>query len=201
MALEWGKNITFTGIRKKVSGGKTSYPEKTHMNLMVADARTIDLRRTGITAIFVVIAIALISKFAVFDILDQVNQKRGELVTVQSEYLSLQNQLKDYAEVEEEFESYAASQLSAEAGIVSNIEALELVDKIIAPKAQVDAINLNGNTLSLSLSNITLNNLGKLVSTLYKQDMVANVTVSTAATQQTAASDVVASMTITLQRV
>ncbi len=84
---------------------------------------------------------------------------------------------------------------------VDALEALDLVDRFVAPSARVVSISLVGNTLTLNLTDISLDGVGKLASTLYEQDMVANVSVSTAATQETASKDVTAAITITLATV
>jgi len=81
---------------------------------------------------------------------------------------------------------------------VDALGALALVDRFVAPSARVASLSLAGNTLTLNLTDISLDGVGKLVSTLYEQDMVANVSVSTAATRETASEDVVVAMTITL---
>ena len=54
--------------------------------------------------------------------------------------------------------------------------------------------------MSLNLADITLDQVGVLVSTLDAQPMVAGVSVSTAATDKTNASDVMVSMVVTLQK-
>lgn len=77
---------------------------------------------------------------------------------------------------------------------------LNLVDQQIMPSASVTGINLKNDTLSLSLTNASLDTIGKLVSTLSSQPIVSNVSVSTAATNATAAQDVTATMVVTLQQ-
>lgn len=200
MALDWNKDISFAGLKKSQPKAKMGYPEKTYMNLVVRDAKESEPRKLLLMGVLLFLVVVFVAKFGVFDFYDRVNQKHGELVKQQQVLSGYQQQLLDYDKVLEEFETYGSAQLSADAGIVSAVEALELVDTVVAPNAEVTSLNLSANTLTLRLSNITLDNVGKLASSLRANPMVQNVSMSTAATEQSAPADVTATMTITLQR-
>ena len=92
------------------------------------------------------------------------------------------------------------SKLVSDDQTVSSIDALALIDKFVTPTAHVEALDLQGNTISLRLTNISLSGVGKLVSTLYEQPIVANVSVSTAGTEKAEDTDNTASMVITLKK-
>ena len=200
MALNWSKDISFSGLRKAAPKPKETYPSKTYMNLAVADKKTLELRKVIPTAIILVLVVTLFTKFGVLDFIAKVNEKQSELATQQQTLSSLQSQLTNYDAVNEEHQAYVSTRLAADAASVSAIDATELVDSVIAPAATVISFDFKGTTLSLNLTNITLDSLGVLVSQLYEQPNVANVSVSTAATSQTAASDVTVAMVITMQR-
>ena len=198
MALDWSKNISFSGLKKRAPKPKQAYPEKTYMNLMVVDKKELDLRRSLPAAIVIIVVVALFLKFGVFDFYAQVSAKQAELSAQQAELNALNNELKIYNIVLEEYEGYESMSISSEGTSVDAVEALSLIDRFILPSAYVSSLTLNGNTLTLNLTDITLDGAGKLVSALYEQDIVKNVTVATAANQQTASEDVVVAMTITL---
>ena len=199
MALDWNKDISFSGLKKSPQKAKGDYPSKTYMNLAPTDKKSIDARRAIPTAVIVVVLVALFVKFGVYDFYDRVNQKQAELNKQEQTLGSLQVQLADYDEILETYNAYASAYAASDEYTVSALDALALVDRFVRPSANVASLDLQGNVLSLNLSNITLDEVGKLVSTLYEQKIVADVSVSTAATQQTSAEDVTASMVITLQ--
>ena len=200
MALDWSKQITFTGLRKRTPRAKAEYPSKTSINLMVRDKTQIDVRKSLPMVILTVLVVIFVCKFGIFDFYDRVNQKQGELSSITHELSDLEAALVDYSAVKAEYDTYESSKLVADESTVSAIDALELVDKYVRPSARVQTMDLKGNTVSLNLAGVSLDGVGKLVSTLYEQPIVANVSVSTAGTGKTDASDTTAVMTITLKR-
>ena len=200
MALDWSKNISFAGLRKKAPKAKAVYPTKTYINLVVEDKKKLELRSMLPKAILVVLIAVVAIKFGVIDFYGRVAQKEAELGQQTSVLNDLEAQLVNYDSIKAEYETYESTKLVADGIIVPAVDALKLVDRFITPVAQVDSINLQGNTMTLKLSNITLNGVGKLVSTLNAQPIVANVSVSTAATNKDDKSqNTTAAMTIALQ--
>lgn len=200
MALDWSKNISLAGLRKRAPKAKAVYPTKTYINLVVEDKKKLELRSTLPKAILVVLIAVVAIKFGVYDFYDRVAQKEAELGRQTQVLNNLEAQLVNYDAIKAEYETYESTKLVADGTIVPAMDALKLVDRYITPVAQVDSINLQGNTMKLNLSNITLNGVGKLVSTLNAQPIVANVSVSTAATNRgDNTQKTTATMTIALQ--
>lgn len=199
MALDWGKEITISGLRKGSSKGKAVYPTKRYMNLLVKDQKTIELRRAIPVALLLIVLVAAFAKFGVYDFYDRVNQKQAELNEQQEVLTALEVQLTDFNNVLAEYEAYESSSLSGAGDSVGVVDALALVDKFIAPVATVASVEVQDGIMSLTLTDVTLDGVGKLVSALDAQPIVENVSVSTAATEKTAASDVVVSMVVKLQ--
>lgn len=198
MALDWNKEISFSGLKKRTPKPKDEYPSKTYMNLAVSEKSAFDIRNNIPAIIIIVVVVALFLKFGVFDFYARIDAKQAELNSRQQVLNSLTAELVNYDKVLEEYEGYESMSIASDGLQVNALDALALVDRFVAPSARVASLGLAGNTLSLNLTDISLDGVGKLVSTLYEQDMVANVSVSTAATQQTASEDVVAAVTITL---
>ena len=202
MALDWSKEISFSGLGKGKQGAKTAFPSKTYMNLIAEDKKQLEVRKTVLVGILLLLIVVAFAKFGVFDFYDRVNHKQAELTQLQSKEASLAAQLVDYNEVLTEYRAYESSRISTDENTVSAADALALVDKYIAPYARVASIDLLGNTVSLSLADITLDAAGTLVGALNAQPIVANVTVSTATTtNQANSSDVLVTMVVTLQKV
>ena len=198
MALDWNKEISFSGLKKRTPKPKDEYPSKTYMNLMVSDKKAFDLRSNIPLIVILLIVVVLVLKFGVFDFYARVDAKQAELNAHQQTLSSMNAELTNYNTVLEEYEGYESMSITSSGLRVDALGALALVDRFVAPSARVASLSLVGNTLTLNLTDISLDGVGKLVSTLYEQDMVANVSVSTAATRETASEDVVVAMTITL---
>lgn len=198
MALDWNKEISFSGLKKRAPKPKNEYPTKTYMNLMVSDKAAFDLRRNVPLMVLLLIIVVLFLKFGIFDFYARVDAKQAELNAHQQTLSALNAELVNYDTVLEEYEGYESMSISSDGLRVNALDALALVDRYVAPSARVVSVSLVGNTLTLNLTNISLDGVGKLASTLYGQDMVENVSVSTAATQETASEDVMTAMTITL---
>lgn len=201
MALDWNKEISFSGLKKRSPKPKDEYPSKTYMNLMVSDKKSFDLKSNIPLMVVLLIIVVLVMKFGVFDFYARIDAKQAELNSHQQTLSSLNAELTNYNAVLEEYEGYESMSITSSGLRVDALEALNLVDRFVAPSARVASLSLVGNTLTLNLTNISLDGVGKLASTLYGQDIVENVSVSTAATQETASEDVTATMTITLATV
>ena len=201
MALDWSKEISFSGLKKRAPKPKDEFPSKTYMNLMVSEKKSFDLRSNIPFIVILLIIVVLVLKFGVFDFYARVDAKQAELNAHQQTLSSMNAELTNYNTVLEEYEGYESMSITSSGLRVDALGALALVDRFVAPSARVASLSLVGNTLTLNLTDISLDGVGKLASTLYEQDMVANVSVSTAATQETASKDVTAAITITLATV
>ena len=198
MAIQFGKSKQAADSTGASRAGKNEFPSKTYINLVVSEKKAIDFRRILPPIIIAVVVLALFLKFGVFDFYARVHDKELELAQNRNTLSSLTVQLTNYDKVLEEFEGYESLSISSDGLRVNVGDALALVDRYISPVARVASINLNGTTLTLNLTNISLDGIGQLVSTLYEQDIVENVSVANAAQQQTNSEDVTTSMTISL---
>lgn len=203
MALDWSREISFSGLKKGGGNRKNEItPTKEHMNLVVQTKKERNVKKIALTTIIVLIVAVLFAKFAVIDFMAQVNAKQIELAEQQQLKATAIEKLATYDEVADEYEKYGFFEIDNEKGVLSvdATEALDLVDKYIANKATVSGLNLAGDTMTLTLTDIALNDVGKLTNELDKLDFVQNVSVSTAATQNDQSS-VVTTMTIKLGEV
>ena len=198
MALDWSKEISFSGLKKRKPKPKDEYPSKTYMNLAIREKKKFDVRGNIPMMVALIVIVALVMKFGIFDFYARVDAKQAELNARQQTLSALTAELANYDAVMEEYEGYESMSIASEGLQVNALDALALVDRYVSPSARVASLALSGNTLALNLTNISLDGLGKLASTLYEQEMVANVSVSTAATKETASEDVMAAVTITL---
>ena len=197
MALDWNKEISFSGLFKgkgKSASGDSNYPTKTSMHLYVVERNT-QANRVIPVAIVLVVLVALFVKFGVVDQYARLAAKQAELAASQSKVTQLEAQLADYDEISAEYKSYVAT---GEAGAVDTVSVLNLVTDKVMPYANVSGVSLGDGVLTLTLSNASLETVGSLATQLSGEDMVENVSVSTASNNASSAQGDVATVTIKL---
>ena len=186
MALDWSREISFSGLKKNGKRQKSDViPTKEHMNLVAQDKKERNVKKTVLVTVIILVVAALFAKFAVIDFMAQVGAKQSELAEQQQLKTATLEKLSAYEEIASEYEKYGFFELDDAKGTLSvdAMAALDLVDKHIANKATVSGLNLVGDTMTLTLTDISLNDVGKLTDELDKIDFVQSVSVSTAATQ------------------
>ena len=200
MALDWGKKISFSGLKKAGGKGKATYPSKRYINLMPRKESSNDLSKVVPVAIVLIILIAVFVKFGVYDLYANVAAKQAELNAQTQILRNEQARAANYDQVKEEYDAYQSTRLASSDDEVSALDAMALVDTYIAPHARIDSLNYEKNTITLSLGNITLEDVGNLVGKLYEQPIVSNVIVSTAGADASKSEELSASMVITVKK-
>lgn len=195
MALDWNKEIDFSALRRGGSSD-SDYPSKTAMNLYQREGVTLSRGQALRYGILLVAFIALFTYFAVYTPLNAVSQKQAELSRAQAALAPISQQVSNYDAVQQEYNSYARATNS------SGIDAagvLNMIETQVKPKCTVGQITLKDTTLTLTLSDVSLDTVGSIVQDLGTQSGVSNVSVATAKTnQQDDSSGVVATLSITL---
>lgn len=181
MGLDWSREISFSGLRKKaLRKPKDEYPSKTFMNMMVEDAQERSVKRVSLIVVPVVVAILLFMKFGIYDPYHRVYLKTQEFSRLTEEYAGLELKLKDYENVREVYRMYDAIRMTNDAADVAAIDALTLVHDYAMTVGHVYNLTLEHGTLTLMLSDTSLDKAGSLVSVLYQQPIVESVEVSSA---------------------
>jgi len=199
VALNWNQEVSLSSIKNLLTRGKkgadaptTGYPTKTTMNLYQVDAKTTNLRTLILAGILVLVCVVAVLKFGVFDQLAIVSQKEAELAAQQELLLKVSASGGDYGSVKNMYEGY---QLALGTGDVNAIRVLDLVEKQVKPAASVSVITYAGNTLTLTLNNVSLETVGVLAKQLESQEIVSAVNVSTAQnTEKTTVSTLVVTL-------
>jgi Tfp pilus assembly protein PilN len=191
MSLDLDETTTLSDKGKPSS---TNMPTKTTMNLYVPDSHTIDKHRAIPLGIALAVAVGLFTKFGVIDQLARVSQAQAQLAQQQTLVAQADSKLSDYDTVKSEYDTYI---LTSGGSSTSVSEIFNLIDSQVPPSAAISAINLKDNTLTLTLSNISLETLGTLSNTLKSQQTVSDVSVSAAQSASSTQAST-ATMTITL---
>ena len=110
--------------------------------------------------------------------------------------------MKDYNEVRERYSRYSATE--EEKALIDRMEVLALLDEAVGSTADMDTMSINGSTVQLQFSGVTLAQTAQIVRALEESPIVAFTTVNTATTTQSEVADisapVQAAMLIQLQK-
>lgn len=186
MALDWGKDISFSGLKlgqRRVRASE-AMPSKTSMNLIATQSASPDRRRVVIYGIVLVVVVALFLKFGVIDFQAQLSGKQAQLDSLERELSAVQADLAAYDEVLKEYEAYGASGAAGDIVEVDAVDAFHLVDTCVAPYASVSSLGLVGDELKLRVDKTSLEGISKITEALRSQPEVVEVSVSSASTKQ-----------------
>jgi hypothetical protein len=176
-------------------GNDSKSAMKTTINLAQKERRTTGLRTVLPAAIVLAALIALFCKFGVIDQLNRVS--RMDMQTGQTQQLLSQVQEKtaNYNSVKEKYEASTAAQ-AALVGGVDPMSCLTLIENNLMDDAAVSSLAISGDTISVKLSNVTLNQISVIYTRLKASSLVSGVKVYTAQTGEQSAAKVTATMTI-----
>jgi hypothetical protein len=195
MAIDLNKPIHLGNLGKRGSAGAGRAPVKTSMNLYSVGNQKTDMHTFVPVALALVIAVALFAKFGVIDQIARVSSAQAELADKQAQASQVEGSLQGYDAVAQEYKSYTTTLNPSEVNVIN---VLNMVDTQVRSSADVTAVNLKDNILTLTLTGVSLDAVGTLTTALQNQSMVTNVGVSTAVAGGSTTSDVVATLSITL---
>lgn len=165
---------------KKAKGKKNRLPEKRTMNLYYKPDRTTKPATVALYVLFALVCLLGLAKFLVYDVWMETNQARNSLASAQAELNVVMAELKDYNEVRERYQRYAATEEERE--LIDRMEILDLLDSAVGTSAEMQNISVSGNTVQLQFSGVTLAQTARIVRALEASPIVASTTVNTAAT-------------------
>ena len=138
MALNWSKDISFSGLKKSKSTS-VAWPSKQHMDLMMADGGGFNVRKVVPVIVLVVLALVAFLKFGVFDMFASVENAKSTLASHQSALSTAQANLAKYDEVAAEYGGYEFVSAGDNGLVVDAVEVIDMIDKNVAPVARVSS--------------------------------------------------------------
>lgn len=173
-------NLNFS--LKKPTKVKAPRP-KYYLNLAGYNKKEGSLLKFIIIVAVIVIAVVVLAKFLVFD-------RFAELERAQAEAASLQAQIDaNYAEIQkldglsDEYAHYTYSGMTEdEMALVSRTDVLDLISRLVVPYATIASWSLQGNTLTMTINDTTLNKANQIVAQMGSEPIVNYAFVQTAAT-------------------
>jgi hypothetical protein len=142
----------------------------------------------------------LFTEFGIVMPMAKKNKAYAELGEKQTQLQSITVQLQGYDELMEQYGRYSTGFMTqTEISLVDRMQAIALIDNIVAPVASVQNYAINNNALTLNISGVTLEQTSALVQALEANSLVNNVTVYTAKADDPSLQAQVA-MTVVLQK-
>ncbi|SHK26623.1 hypothetical protein [Hespellia stercorisuis] len=162
---------------------KAKYPEKTSINLAMREEDQGNIKlQIGVFVVFL-IALAAFSKFAVADPISEASAVESNYRDVQQQIDDMNASLKDYDAVQEEYSHYSNGYMNEEELlVVDRITVLNLLESCVMARADIQSLEMTGNTVMVVLSETNLGTVSQVVSALQADDRTSFVTVSTAST-------------------
>lgn len=173
------------------------YPVKTDINLAIREKKQNKPSTTIPTFIILVIAIAIFSKFAVINRLEQASEAENSATVAQQQLETLKEYTNNYPKVLEEYNALLASKSSLNV-VATPMERLGLVEKYLISASQVNSFDVVDDVITAQISGVTLNQISTIYANLMSDPLIENVQVYTASTNDKNNSLTTATMTIQL---
>lgn len=160
----------------------------------------LDLKKVGIVLGIIAIVALLFLKFGILDQMALKTAAYNELSDRQNQLAMLNLQMIKYNELKAEYDRYSDGRMDEdEVATVARTDLLDIVEKVIMPRALVSHIEVSGNRLIVVMHNITLEESSVIVTELEKEPLVDDALVAYATSE--VGSDAEIHMTIYLRKV
>lgn len=179
-------------MAKKTSGKQI--PMKRDVNLAQEERRETNRMQAILALVCIAVVVGLFCKFGVIDRLNAVWAAEQAADDAQVMLAQLENETKNYNEVLEEYRSYTAL-----AEGTDPMQCLDLIESHLMRPAKVQSFAVADGLITAQISGVTLRQVSEIYVDLMAQtDVVENVQVYTAATEETGNEQVNANLTISL---
>lgn len=177
---------------------KPVYPTKTSINLVTCNQQPRNVgRNLGLFALAMV-GVLLFAKFGVVDFIGAASAASGKVAAAQAQLTELQAANADFQELQEQYAAFAVNNLTDEEKVLADRgEVLALLANTVANSADLQSVQISGNTVQLQFANTSLDDVSRVVASLENEELVAGVSMSTAKTDKN--DDVVSTVTIALK--
>ena len=164
-------------------GGKPAYTTKKGINLARDEqAEKAPLRLAIIGGVVVIAALCLV-KFGVIDQNTKLLAAQNELASVQDTNLQLQQVTSRYGEVQIEYRTYSTEWADSDDSRFVSVpreDVLDLVETAVMPAGTVETLQISGETARLTMSDMTLEEISRMLLELQASPIVASATLNSA---------------------
>lgn len=199
--MDLKKEIRFKDLKALKAGKAAQYPTKRSVNLAKRDTNNQDLKTLVIGVIIIAILCLLVVKFGISDQYARLSAAESEYAQVHTQYVDMQNSLKNYAQVEQEYHTYSRDWMTNSESTdvtVDRTEVLDLIEQSLMSYGDINSFKVNANVVSVSMSGMNLSEISTMFSNLQAQPLVESANLNIASTQKSSTEELEFSITITL---
>lgn len=181
--MEDGKNVQKTESILNKQIGKSKYPVKTSINLMVVEKHTgRNIRSVLVFAAFMVV-LAFFTRYMVIDKIMDISSRESRYNQQEDLLEKLKTSNQVYDQVRAEYSHYDNSYLSDdERSLQDRMEILRIIEDELLKRDALQNISISGNSAVLTVNAGKLSNIAQIVGKLESKPIVDYVTVSNAQT-------------------
>lgn len=158
-----------------------NYPVKQDLNLAQREKQRREIKRVVITALVLIAAIGVFTKFAVVDRLSAVRAAEAEAMAAEQKLAQAMEATKNYDQVLDEYQTYTLAHKAVSEG-ADPLDCLDMVEEQLMAKSLVYGFEVSPQIVAVELSGVTLEEVSRIYASLMAHEMVENVQVYTAAT-------------------
>lgn len=151
--------------------------QKATLNLCMKEKQLISPAVFVPVLLVILVLAALIGYFGVYMPYDSVKRAQEELDARKEVLEQMLDHTKDYNEVKDEFNKYNYEEFDRT--LADRLDVLALLERTVFRVSTVRSLSVNNKTVSLTLTDISLDKVSELITTLNGEDLVAEVTVTT----------------------
>ena len=182
-----GKKLAISSGKAAVRGKK---PVKRSINLAGYGEKPLNLKVAIPVIVIIVLAALALAKFGILDRYSAVSKAQAEVSAVQTQIDIGYKRLEDFAEVAERYAHYTYSGMTEEElERTDRIEVLQMIQRIVLPRASLESMQLKSNQLTLNVTGSTLELIRGIVQDLEAEELVNFCTVTTAGSEVTTSKD------------
>ena len=159
---------------------KDKYPTKKTINFYYRDEKSDGISTFTLYLVFVIVILIALSKIFVFDLLGELNTTKTVYEQNQATLESYMSALEKYDDINAEYNRFSYSYLSDQEKIQDRMDVLAVLEDTVFVKSKVQSISISGNLISVSLTDIGLDETAALAKLLEEHEIVESVTVNTA---------------------
>lgn len=202
------KKITLSkkdkAVKQQKKINKSKLPTKNTINLIGIGKKKLNPVVVFIIVVVALAAIAVFTKFAIVDRFQEVKRAQAEVADMRTELDLLYKKIASYGEINELYAHYTITDMSeAELNRADRIEAIEMLEGIVEPEANLGAMTFKENTLTATVTANSLQAVNLMAAKINEQPNVDYCTVATASTEtknDDNAGEVTARITIYLKK-
>jgi len=164
---------------------RRNMPVKRFINLSNEDEKKLNMKIGFPAIVLIILAAALLSKFAVVDRMMAVYRAQAEVAAIRQEVNAGYDRIDSFGELTEKYAHYTYSGMTTqELQRVDRTEILAMIQRVVMPRATLGTWTVSGNLLTLNVTADTLQTINVISQKLEEEEMVDYCTMTTAATNE-----------------